>query len=109
MPALHSPKVPDMISIARGNDVITTHAQVKSFRMERSAVCPVPAIEYASAALTEMRSRNSPPTAALEAVAAAPQPPCPASSKVVRIDAANHIRLRTARPEITAAIRIRVR
>lgn len=74
-----------------------------------SVVFPEPAIEYARVAPTVTSNSKSPPTAALEAVAAAPQPSCPASARVVLIAAANHIRFRMARPESTAAIRIRVR
>lgn len=48
--------------------------------------------------------RNSTPTAVLEAVAAAPQPSCPASAKVVFSAAAKHRRLRTARPKNTVAV-----
>ena len=92
-----------MSSIARGNEVNTTQAQAKSFNPEVSAAFPEPAIEYARAAPTVMSTRNSPPSAALEAVAAEPQPSCPASAKVVLSAAANHRRLRTARPENTAA------
>src|SRR5439155_6513442 len=77
-PARQSPNDPDMISIARGKELNTTRAHAKSFRPEVSVVFPEPAIEYARAALSAMSSRNRPPTAALEAVAAAPQPSCPA-------------------------------
>src|SRR5438477_1932587 len=80
-PARQSPNVPAMISIARGNEVNTTQAHVKSFSPEMSVAFPDPAIEYASAAPTVMSTKNSPPTAALEAVAAEPHPSCPASAK----------------------------
>jgi hypothetical protein len=52
---------------------------------------------------------NDPPSAALEAVAAAPHPSLPASDNAVRNAAANHIRLRIAKPDIAAAIRMRMR
>src|SRR5262249_36772029 len=97
------------INIARGKELRTAQAHQRSFSPDRSVPFPEPAIEYARAALTEMSRRNSPPTAALAAVAAAPQPSRPPSDKVVLIAAANHMRLRTAMPDNTAAIRIRVR
>ena len=46
-----------------------------------------------------MSRRNSAPNAALAAVAAAPQPSCPASARVVLSAAVNHRRLRRLRPE----------
>ena len=98
-----------MISIARGNEVNTTQAHAKSFSPAMSVLFPESAIEYARTAPTVMSRRNSPPSAALEAVTAAPQPSYPASANVVLRAAANHSRLRTVRPENTAAIRIRVR
>src|ERR1700758_2294199 len=60
-------------------------------------------MEYARAATTAMSKRKSDPRAALEAVAAAPQPSCPASAKVALSAAANHMRLRTANPEKTGS------
>src|SRR6202040_2974711 len=51
-------------------------------------------MEYARAATTAMSKRKSAPRAALEAVAAAPQPFCPASARVVLSAAANHIAVR---------------
>src|SRR5262249_15917370 len=107
-PARQNPNDPDMINMARGNDVNTKQAQERSFSPEANAVFPEPAIEYARPAPPAMSGRNTAPTAALEAVAAAPQPSCPASARVTLSAAANHMRLRTARPETTAAIRIRV-
>ena len=53
-----------------------------------------------------MMMKNTPPSAALEAVTAAPQPSRPASAKVVLIAAANHRRLRTAKLAMTAAIKL---
>jgi hypothetical protein len=46
-------------------------------------VLPEPAIENASAARTVMRANNMAPSAALEAVTAAPQPLLPASRRSV--------------------------
>src|SRR6185437_5675491 len=109
IPPRHSPNDPDIISIARGNALITTPAQTRSFNPDVSAAFPSPTIEYASAAQTEMSTRKTAPTAALDAVAADPQPACPASRNTPRIAAANHIRLRTPpRPKKTTAHRIRV-
>src|SRR5262245_4967523 len=107
-PARQSPKAADMISIARANELMTKPAHVKSLRPDVSTWFPEAVIEYASAAPIAVNSRNNVPTAALDAVAAAPQPSCPASVKVVLIAAANHIRLSTANPEKKAATRIRV-
>ena len=107
-PARQNPNAPDMISMALGNELNTTQAHTKSFRPDVSGPFPEPAIEYARAAPTVMSKRNNPPSVALEAVAAAPQPSCPASAKVVLSAAANHRRLRIDRPKNTAAIRIRV-
>src|SRR4029434_7376730 len=76
-PARQSPNTPDMISIARGNDIITTRAHVKSFSPDVSMGMPEPAVEYARAAPTAICRRNSAPNAALAAVAAAPQPSWP--------------------------------
>src|SRR5712691_2633950 len=104
-PARHSPNDPAMISIARGNEVNTTPAHAKSFSPDASVPFPEPAIEYARAAPTLMSKKNRPPRAALDAVAAAPQPSFPASARVFLSAAANHRRLRTARPEIVAAMR----
>jgi hypothetical protein len=63
-----------MISIARGNEVKTKPAHTKSFRPDVSAWFPEPAIEYATTATTATSRKNNPPSVALEAVAAAPQP-----------------------------------
>src|SRR2546427_2028569 len=98
-----------MTSIARGNELNTTRAHEKSFSPDVSAPFPEPAIEYARAALTVRSTRNIPPNAALEAVAAAPQPSCPASARGVLSDAANHMRLRMFRPEGPAAITVPMR
>ena len=65
-PARQSPNAEDITSIARGNEVNTNNAHAKSFSADKNAGFPEPAIEYARAALTEMSSMNSPPTAALE-------------------------------------------
>jgi hypothetical protein len=70
---------------------------------------PDPAIEYASAALKVMSTKKTAASAALEAVAAAPQPPWPTSRSVLAIAAANQSRNRTAPPKTTLAIRIRPR
>ena len=70
--ARQSPNDPAMISIARGNELSTTRTHAKSFSAAVSASFPEPAIEYARAAPIEISRRNSPPSAALEAVAAAP-------------------------------------
>src|SRR5262249_54144648 len=107
--ARQNPNDPAMINMARGNELNTSNAQVRSFSPEASAEFPEPAIEYARPAPTAVYRSNSPPTAALEAVAAAPHPSCPASASTDLSAAANHIRLRAERPEHTAAIRIRVR
>src|SRR5216684_3208292 len=106
--ARQSPNAADMISIARGNELSTTQAHAKSFRPDISVLFPEPVIEYARAALRATSRRNRTPTAALEAVAAAPHPSCPASARVVLSAAANHMRLRIDRPNNTAAMRIRV-
>ncbi len=64
--ARQKPNAEDMISIARGNDESTPQVHAKLFRKS--------AFEYASAAATAMSTKASAPTAALDAVAAAPQP-----------------------------------
>src|SRR5262245_7518869 len=109
IPARQSPNDPAITSIAVGHAVNTTSAHVKSFSPDSSVLLPEPAIEYARAVHTPMSTKNSPPSAALEAVAAVPQPSWPASARVVRRVTANHMRLRTFRLDTTAAIRIRVR
>src|SRR5262249_5504924 len=73
-PARQSPNAPDMISMARGNDVNTASAHEKSFRADVSAKLPEPAIEYASDATTAICRRDNAPNAALDAIAATPQP-----------------------------------
>ncbi len=108
-PARQNPNAEAMISIARGKEVITTRTHAKSFNPDVSVLFPELTIVYERAATVVTRSRKSAPSAALEAVAAAPQPSCPASARVVRIAAANHMRLRTARPKNTAEIKMRVR
>jgi len=55
-------------------------------------------MEYARTATTAISKRKRDRRAALDAVAAAPQPSCPASARVVPSAAANHMRLRTAKP-----------
>src|SRR5262249_55017857 len=109
IPPRQRPNDPAMISIARGNEVSTTKAHATSFNPDVSEVVPEPAIEYESAAHIPANRRSIPPTAVLEAVAAAPQPSCPASARVVLSAAANHSRLRTVMPQETAAIRMRTR
>ena len=64
--ARHRPNADDMTSIARGNELNTKQAQMKSFSPDVRVRFPEPAIEYASAALSEMSRMNRPPTAALE-------------------------------------------
>jgi hypothetical protein len=66
-------------------------------------------MEYASAAFTAMKAKKTALTAAPAATAANPQPPTPASRNTLASAAANHMRLRIARPRMTTAIRIRVR
>ena len=56
-----------------------------------------------------MSREYSAPNAALDTVAAVPQPSCPASTRVFLSDAANHRRLSVFRPANVEAIRIRVR
>src|SRR5881296_2355828 len=73
------------------DELITMPAHTRSFSPDVSAPFPAPAIEYARAAHTEMSTRRMLPSAALDAVAAAPQPPCPASRNVLLIAAANHM------------------
>ncbi len=70
---------------------------------------PDPAIENASAAHTVMRANNMAPSAALEAVTAAPQPLLPASRRSVESAAANQSRFRKPMQKMTVAMRIRVR
>lgn len=70
--ARHSPNVPAMISIARGKELTTMHTHTRSFSPDVSVSFPEPAIEYARAAPTAMSAQSIPPSAALEAVAAAP-------------------------------------
>src|SRR4030095_2967624 len=108
-PERQSPNDPDMINIARGNDVITTPAQRKSFSADVSAEFPAPAIEYVSAATTVMSRRYNPPNAALEAVAPAPHPSAPLSARTFLSAAANHMRLTTFHAASAAAMRIRMR
>jgi hypothetical protein len=98
-----------MINIARGYELSTTQAQARSFNPEASVRFPEPAIEYARVAPIVMGRRNNAPNAALEAVAAAPQPSLRLSFRLIRKAAANHMRLRTFRLDNTAATRIRVR
>src|SRR5262245_53617152 len=98
-----------MISIARGNEVSTTRAHARSFSPDVNVAFPELAIEYARAAPTAICRKDSTPNAVLAAVAAAPQPSCPASAKVVLSAAANHRRLRRLRPDNAAATRTRVR
>src|ERR1700737_4411048 len=107
--ARQRPNTPDMISIARGNEVNTPSAHAKSFSPDVRMLFPEPKIEYASEAPTLICRRSIAPNALLEAVAAAPQPSCPASARVTLSAAANHRRLRIDRPKNTAAIRICVR
>src|SRR4029077_7751699 len=99
--ARHRPNAEAMTSIARGNEVNTKPAHTKSFRPDVSVAFPAPAMEYARTATTAIRKRKRDPRAALDAVAAAPQPSCPPSPRVVLSAAANHMRLRTAKPENT--------
>src|SRR5882672_9141842 len=108
-PARQNPKAPAMISIARGKELSTTPAHARSFSPDASAPFPEAEIEYARAVFTAMSRRSSAPSAELEAVAAAPQPSRPASASVVRIAAANHMRLSTAMPARTEPTRIQVR
>src|SRR5262245_17459052 len=108
-PARQNPNAPDMMSIARGNEVNTTTAHDKSFSPDVSIWLPEPAMEYARAAPRAICRSDSAPNAVLAAVAAAPQPSCPASDSVVLSAAANHRRLRMLRPENADAIKIRVR
>jgi hypothetical protein len=103
------PNVPAMISIARGNELTTMQTHAKPFSPDVNVSFPEPAIEYARAALVVMSTKRTPPSAALEAVAAAPQPPCPASCNALLIAAAKQSRSRTARPKGIVANRIRVR
>jgi hypothetical protein len=56
-----------------------------------------------------MIRNNMAPSAALEAVAAAPQPPWPASRSALESAAPNQSNSRKAKEKMTAAIRIRVR
>jgi hypothetical protein len=51
-PVRQSPNTPDMISIARGNEVNTPSAHAKSFSPDVRMLFPEPEIEYASAAPT---------------------------------------------------------
>jgi len=107
--ARQSPNTPDMISIARGKEINTPSAHAKSFSPDVRMLFPEPEIEYARAAPNTDLQDHSAPNAVLAAVAAAPQPSCPASASVVLSAAANHRRFRRLRPEKIAAIKIRVR
>ena len=109
IPARQRPNVPAMISIAAGNEDMTTKAHARSLSPDVIVSLPEPASEYARAALKVMSTKKTAASAALEAVAAAPQPPWPASRSVLAIAAANQSRNRTAPPKRTAAIRIRPR
>src|SRR4029077_9432956 len=108
-PARQSPNAADMVNMALGNELNTKAAHTKSFRPAVSTALPELAAEYVRAATTAMSRRKSAPSAALEAVAAAPQPSCPASTKVALSAAANHRRFRIDRPKNTAGITICVR
>jgi hypothetical protein len=61
-----------MISIAAGNETMTTQAHARSLSPDVIVSLPEPAIECASAAPTVMSTKKTAPSAALEAVAAAP-------------------------------------
>jgi hypothetical protein len=74
-PAHERPNVPAMISIAAGNETMTTQAHARSLSPDVTALLPEPAIKYASAAPTVMSRKKTAASAALEPVAAAPQPP----------------------------------
>src|SRR5262245_43647763 len=108
-PARQRPNEPAMISMARGNEVSTKHDHEKSFNPGASTPAPELVIEVARAAPIATSKSRAAPSAALDAVAAAPQPSLPASAKVVRNAAANHIRLRIAKPATAAAARMRPR
>src|SRR5579871_1117816 len=102
--ARQRPNAADMISMARGNELTTRPAHKKLLNPGSSASLADPSPEQASAELTATISRNRLPNAALDAVAAVPQPSWPASPRAVRSAAANHSRLSSARLPSTDAI-----
>jgi hypothetical protein len=71
-PAHQRPNVPAMISIAAGNETMTTQAHARSLSPDVAALLPEPAIKYASAAPTVMSRKKTAASAALEPVTAAP-------------------------------------
>ena len=78
-----------MTNIAAGNDTITVRTHPRSENPDVTWGEPEPAIENASAARTVMRTNNTAAIAALEAIAAAPQPPLPASRSTLESAAPN--------------------
>jgi hypothetical protein len=108
VPAWRGPNDPAMTSIAAGNEAMTIKTHERSLSPDVSWLLPEPAIDYASAALSVMSTKKITASAALEAVAAAPQTPWPAARSSFESAAANQSRWRTHIPKMTAAIRIRV-
>jgi hypothetical protein len=98
-----------MTNIAAGNDTITVRANARSASPDATWRWPRSAIENASPARTVIRKNKMPAIAALEAVAAAPQPPMPASRSTLESAAPNQSSSRKAKQKMTVAIRIRVR
>src|SRR5215475_9049363 len=100
MPARQRPNAPDMTNIAAGNARITPSTQPRSENADVTWGEPAPAIENASAACNIIRTNNRAAIAALEAIAATPQPPLPASRSTLASAAPNQSCSRKAKQKM---------